>query len=202
MSRFITDHSSIRVGGGPYDDTVPPATPSSPLLGNIELPLPSVNGGYHSLPPVDGSPAACTALSPGHADSYRIDFSPLSDKNRRQTLASRIHLIQNKQKGRQAATVPALANLTLICSGLPWKVTVQSPEGNGFVTVYDVLSAIQSALLTPVTGTELTILGGEFKRLKETGLRRVDCLKEKTVFTGIKSVSDGRWEICFQRKKP
>lgn len=104
--------------------------------------------------------------------------------------------------------MPAMGELTIISSELPWKVEVKASNGT-YVTVQDVLHAVYRNLRTPMSDAELTLacknpkvtaaaVDDAYKLRyrsirdpnmrqveKDKGCKRVDVLMKSVTFAGL-----------------
>lgn len=123
----------------------------------------------------------------------------------------------NKGVLHESALHPPVPYMKIVCSHLPWSISVEPTGKIPFVTVLDVLQAIYRSLRQNVLEAEFKTaplnsqyaIDAAFKRRcmrlpgpdRETehkkGLKRVDFLCEKTIFQGLASTSAGpeTWQL-------
>jgi hypothetical protein len=121
----------------------------------------------------------------------------------------------------EPATSPPLSHLTLLSAHLPWSIPVRpgSSKPGAFVTVGDVFTVLYRALRVNITGHEYNSLppGGDQHRAKgayekrcrrirdprgaaeerKGGMKRVDFLMGRLLFTGLSSSSKGIGVLYF-----
>lgn len=112
----------------------------------------------------------------------------------------------------ELATTPPIPSMVIRCSHLPWTITIL-PTNTKYVTVRDVFDGIYRSLRHGVLEAEFQCLPSaearysvnnaytrRYKRLddlqareleKSKGLKRVDFLGERTLFTGLSSTMEG-----------
>jgi len=112
----------------------------------------------------------------------------------------------------EPATTPPVPSMVIRCPHLPWKITIL-PTNTKHVTVRDVFEGIYRSLRLTVLEAEFQCLTSaearhsvnnayilRYKRIddsearqleKSKGLKRVDFLGERTVFTGLSSTMEG-----------
>jgi len=110
------------------------------------------------------------------------------------------------------ATTPPIPSMVIRCPHLPWTITIL-PTNTKYVTVRDVFDGIYRSLRLAVLEAEFQSLPSaearysvnnaytrRYKRLddpkaheleKSKGLKRVDFLGERTLFTGLSSTMEG-----------
>ncbi|KAI0088437.1 hypothetical protein BDY19DRAFT_198429 [Irpex rosettiformis] len=114
-----------------------------------------------------------------------------------------------------SATLPISRKMSIICPSLPWRLTIPAKQEiwEAYVTVQDVLRALDEYFHTPVTVTELsTICAGHdgtlqsirrASRIRRVGASagqcapvdsgmtlRVDVLGEDTMFAGLRPLAN------------
>jgi len=160
--------------------------------------------------------------------SYDITFSPSA----RAIYDRSTHMPVPEHALSEPATEPKVSKLVVSCDKLPWKIVVRAgsaratfpgfyigkPAGSrSHVTVHDVLCAVHSSLLQPVTRAEWdTLEPGSKRQTKVTrayeerciktsggwaeGVKRIDWLGGHTRFVGLHISAEGGDAIAVFRK--
>jgi hypothetical protein len=197
-------YSPLPQSPSPIHDTssLPSWSPHAPKHALVSTPFPSV--AFVSLVPeaiVQLHPFLQFTLSP--AIDYDISFSP-------KTIAT-----PHPYALAQPAIHPPLAHLAVVCSDLPWQITVvpSSTIHGAFVTVADVLASLHRTLRLAVHPDEYNALPSHEDKHKvntayesrcvriedpaaqaeekRKGVKRVDFLMGRTRFLGLSPTTAG-----------
>ncbi|KAH9848758.1 hypothetical protein C2E23DRAFT_842446 [Lenzites betulinus] len=195
-----------------------PATPQSLL----STPLPSKHyntpsPSYYATLPLPGAPVQVhpvLACTPGFGAPLTWDLAELVESVLVRTSTALRPLSEHLVA--EAATVPKLASITIVCDRLPWSITVapkqDAPWAAPYVTVGDVLFTLYRTLRLGVTAAELATVdpashqrvhAAYVKRCERVqhrdqraaemnkGAKRVDFLCDARMFKGLSAVPEG-----------
>jgi len=174
--------------------------PSSP--GPVTPPSLGIGSPYHTTP-LPTVPHPALAIS---QPLWRWDMSYPTE-----TIVARTNLPSDIWT--QAATQPAVGSMDIICSRLPWRITIYPRVQGSYVTVADVFDGLYRALSISVTAAEFDLLPSSrakhavndafLRRWKrqpshalqiaeqKLGMKRMDFLGDRSGFGGLSYAKEG-----------